>query len=345
LPRRPVCEKIVALESSILKYMTEFPSYPRDRAWRASLAVLLLAVLFGFHAPLASMFHEWTTKADYSHGLLVAPFAIYLLWTRREKIPRQAEWPDWYGLIFIVVGVALSVVAGTLNKAKEISQGVGLILALAGVVAMMFGRYGLRWAWPGLAFLIFMVKMPDVFERQFAFKLRQISAHGSNFILQILGYPSFVGGSQGTIVTINDHPIDIAWACSGLSMLLTFVAVAAAFAMLIHRPILDRVLLFVSSVPVAVLANILRITVTALVYNAGWKQLGNAIVHDLAGWLMMPLAILFLWIEMKVLDWLFTTPAPPERDDIVKMAAQTAAAEWLMPPEGPPAADRKGAGR
>jgi hypothetical protein len=60
---------------------------------------------------------------------------------------------------------------------------------------------------------------------------------------------------------------------------------------------------------------------------------------------MMPLAIFFLWIEMKVLDWLFTTPAPPERDDIVKMAAQTAAAEWMMPPEGPPAADRKGAGR
>src|SRR5207302_8690161 len=100
---------------------------------------------------------------------------------------------------------------------------------------------------------------PDVFEHQFAFKLRQIAANGSSFILQTLGYPSFVGGGQGTIVRINEMEIDVAWACSGLSMLLTFVAVSAAFVLLIQRPNLDRVLLFLSSIPIAILANILRI--------------------------------------------------------------------------------------
>jgi exosortase len=317
------------------------PDYMRDRTWKRSLAALLAAVLAGFHAPLADMFHEWTTKADYSHGIFVIPFALYLLYDRREKIPRQADWPDWRGLTYILIGVALSLTMGMLNKAKEISQGLGLILALTGVVVMMFGRYSLRWAWPGLAFLIFMVKMPDAFERQFAFKLRQISTQGSNFILQTLGYPSFIGGDQGTVITINDFSIGVAWACSGLSMLLTFIAVAAAFAILINRPKLDRTLIFLSSIPVALLANILRITVTTLVYNAGYKRLGDLIIHDLAGWLMMPLAILLLWMEMKLLDWLFTVPAPPERDEIIKTVTATAVADWQMPPDGPPQDDRR----
>jgi exosortase len=316
------------------------PAYLRERQWQIALAVLLLGVLLAFHAPLADMVNEWSTKADYSHGFLVAPFALYLLWTRRDKLPRNADWPDARGLPLIIAGLVLSFVAGLLNIAKEISQGIGLILALAGVVVMMFSRYGLKWAWPGLVFLIFMVKMPDSFEHRFALKLRQIASQASNAILQTMGYPSYVGGDHGTVITINDLRLGVEWACSGLSMVLPFMAVATAFAMLVNRPMLDRAILLASALPIAVLANIIRITGTALVYIAGWKQLGDMIIHDFAGWLMMPLALIFLWLELKLLDWLFTTPAPPERDNIIKEATQTAAAEWQMPPGGPRGATR-----
>ncbi len=318
--------------------MTATPSYMHDRRWQGSLLLLLVATLFAFHAPLADMIHEWWTKADYSHGFFVAPFALYLLWTRRAMIPPLAAWPDWSGLCWIVLGVGISFVAGETNKAKEPLQGLGLILALTGVVAFMFGRYALKWAWPGLVFLIFMSKMPDSFEVAFAFKLRQIATQGSNAILQTMGYPSYV---SGTVITIGDLRLGVEWACSGLSMVLTFAAVATAFAFLIQRPLLDRIIIVLSALPIAVFANVLRITATALVYNAGMKQLGDAIIHDFAGWLMMPLALAFLWLEVKLLDWLFTIPAPPERDDIIKTATQTAAAEWQMPPQGPPETDRR----
>lgn len=316
------------------------PAYLRDRSWRTALAMVLVAVLFAFHAPLADMFEEWTTKADYSHGLFIAPFSLYLLWTRREMLPRNAEWPDPRGLLLIGLGIILSFIAGRSNYAKEISQGIGLILALTGVVVMFFSRYALKWAWPGLVFLIFMVKMPDSFEVKFALKLRQFASQGSNAILQTLGYPSYVGGTHGTVITVNDMSLGVEWACSGLSMVLTFVAVAAAFVMLIERPMLDRVLLFISALPIAILANIIRITVTALVFLAGWRQFGHMIMHDFAGWLMMPMAMVFLWLEVKLLDWLFTTPAPVARDDIIRQSTQTAAAPWVMPPEGPQGASR-----
>lgn len=316
------------------------PAYFRERSWQIALAALLAAVLFAFHAPLSDMIHEWATKPDYSHGFFVAPFALYLLWTRREMLPRSADWPDGRGLVFIAIGIALSFLAGQYNYAKEITQGLGLILALSGVVVLMFGRYAIKWAWPGLAFLVFMLKMPDSFEVKFAWKLRQFASQSSNYILQTLGYPSYVGGSQGTVLTVNEHRFEVEWACSGLSMVLTFLAVAAAFSLLVQRPLLDRVILFASALPIAVACNVIRITSTALISLAGYQKLSNLIFHDLAGWLMMPAAMVSLWLEIKLLDWLFTTPAPPERDDIIKQSAQTAAAVWQMPPDGPQGAKR-----
>jgi len=321
--------------------MTAPPDYLRNRTWQATLALLLAATLFAFHAPITEMVREWATKADYSHGFFVAPFALYLLWTRRALMPRTVEWPDSRGLVLIVIGVAIAFVAGRTNYAKELIQGLGLILALAGVIVFQFGRYALRWAWPGLVFLIFMVKMPDKFEFAFAFKLQQIASQSSNLLLQTMGYPSYVGGDRGTVITIHEMKLGVEKACSGLSMVLTFAAVATAFALMVKRPVLDRVIILASALPIAIVVNILRITATALVYVAGWEKLGKFLFHDLAGWLMMPAAILFLWGVMKVLDWLFTTPAPPERDNMIRLATQTATADWQMPAGGPPETDRR----
>ena len=87
-------------------------------------------------------------------------------------------------------------------------------------------------------------------------------------------------------------------------MLLTFAALTTAIAVLYRsRPVIDRVILLASAIPVALFCNVARITVTGLVYWMGWTKLGDLVVHDLAGWLMMPLALALLWFELKLIDW------------------------------------------
>ena len=231
----------------------------------------------------------------------------------------------------ILFAVALSSWAGMTNIAKEFCQGVSLILALGGVVALLLGRAGLRWAWPSLAFLIFMVKLPDRFEILFTFKLRQIATTASNFLLQTIGYPSYIAGQGGTVINVGDVRLGVEWACSGLSMVLTFVAIGTAMALLLTRPVGDRIAIVLTTIPISIVSNIIRITITALVYIAGWQWLGDKIVHDFAGWLMMPFALGFLWMELKLIDWLFVVPEAPDRDDILKSATATAAAHWVVP--------------
>jgi exosortase/archaeosortase family protein len=88
-------------------------------------------------------------------------------------------------------------------------------------------------------------------------------------------------------------------------MLLTFAALSTAMALLVKRPWVDRVLILVSAVPVALLANVIRIALTGVLYNEAGKELGDRVFHDFAGWMMMPIALAVLWAELKLLDWVW----------------------------------------
>jgi exosortase/archaeosortase family protein len=101
---------------------------------------------------------------------------------------------------------------------------------------------------------------------------------------------------------LNEARIGVVEACSGLSMLITFIALSTASALVVKRPLLDRIVLVVSSVPVALLANIIRITVTGILHDTVGGHAADTFYHDLAGWLMIPLALVLYWLEIWVLS-------------------------------------------
>jgi len=122
----------------------------------------------------------------------------------------------------------------------------------------------------------------------------------SEYALQTLGYPTYAGG---VILHVQDHVLGVEKACSGLSMLLPFITLAVGMVLVIDRPAVDKAVILLSAIPVAILANVIRITITGVMYNEGGRELGEKLFHDFAGWLMMPFALLVLWLELKLLDW------------------------------------------
>lgn len=275
----------------------------RDRRWKIQVAILLGAILFGFLPVLVELATLWVSRADYSHGFLVLAFAAYLLYLRRSSFPKYiVRWPDAWGVPFFAVAILLFLVVGRVNIAKEWVQAAALTLSLAGVAVMYCGRWkGLRWALPGLLFLPLAFQLPYQVEQSLSLKLRAIATSGSNFAFQTIGLPSY---TEGNVIVIDETRLGVEEACSGLTMLLAFVALALAISFLYtSRHKIDRVMVFLAAVPIAILCNIIRIVVTGLVYHAGWKWLGDVLIHDLAGWLMMPMALGFMWLMLKLIDW------------------------------------------
>jgi exosortase len=285
----------------------------RQRALRHPAAVAILSLAFAlvwsYASTLEAMAERWWSDPQYSHGFLVPLFAAAVLWSRRAQWERVRWQPSWWGLPVLAGALALRLIAAGSDIAAL--DALSLVPALTGVVLLAGGVTLLRWSWPAIAFLGFMLPLPFTIEAALAQPLRRLATVVSTYVLQTIGVPAF---AEGNVILIEDSRLGVAEACSGLGMLLTFFALSTAFALVIQRPLADRLALAASAIPVAIAANVARISATGVAYYAWGPEsaTAHAIMHDLAGWLMMPLALAMLWLELRMLDRMFV-PQEVER--------------------------------
>jgi exosortase len=277
------------------------------------------SVLFGgslfwaFGPTLGDMALRWSIDPRYSHGYLVPIFALVLLWLRRG-LPLSWEVPPgvcWLGVAVLGLGMALHL-AGARFYVNWF-EAVALLPVLAGMALLLGGWPGLRWTWPSIGFLLFMIPLPFRLEVALGAPLQGAAARCSAFLLQMLGQQAV---TEGNIIALRTSRLGVVEACNGLGMLVTFTALATALAILIDRPWLDRAVIVVSAVPIAFLANVSRITATGLLQETLGHDVAGVVYHDLAGWLMMPLALALLWGELKLLSRLLVdmpSPCSPAR--------------------------------
>jgi exosortase len=172
-------------------------------------------------------------------------------------------------------------------------------LTIAGFFLLVGGPRVLAWSWPATAFLLFMVPLPYFVEHAVAGPLQSLATAASTYILQTIGLPAI---SEGNVIRIGKGTIEVEQACSGLSMLMIFFALATAMAILVRRPLLDRLVILLSAAPIAIVANVFRITATGLAQEWFGPEAAQKIFHDWAGWMMMPLALALLWLELGALS-------------------------------------------
>jgi exosortase len=261
----------------------------------ATLAATLLATHWTTFGRMAD---RWAHDPQYSHGFIVPVFALVVLWSRRDMLKRMVWQPTWLGLGLLMIGALLRVIA--FRSDIEPLDALSLLPTVFGLVWLVGGSSVLRWAWPALAFLAFMMPLPFSVENSLAHPLRAVATAMSTYALQTMGCPAI---AEGNVILLDDIRLGVAEACSGLGMLMTFFALATAVAMVVAAPLRDRLLLVASAAPIAILANVVRISATGVAYHLAGREsaIAQVIYHDLAGWLMMPLALAILWLELKFL--------------------------------------------
>ncbi len=279
----------------------ETPPNPRSFALPGVLLGILLVV---FTPSLLHLWDRWMHDPRYNHGYLVPLFSLYLLYRKKDDLRACPEGSPW-GLVFILIGLAIRGF-GVLIYLDWIDA-VALVPCLAGVVVFWGGWQALALTWPALAFLVFMIPLPFSLETALSLPLQELATAASTRALRTLGYPAF---NEGNVIRMGDAPpVNVAEACSGLSMLMIFFALCTGVAMLTRRPLWERLLIVAAAVPIALLANLLRIVGTAAIYYHGGQRFGDWI-HDYAGWVMMPVALLLLLVFVGLFNWMF-----PLRDD------------------------------
>lgn len=269
--------------------------------------LLVAGVIWAYFPVLAEMARDWTGKVEYSHAYLVPLFSLYLLWHFRASGSTDPVRPAWItGLALVFLGIGLRF-AGVLTYFIWF-ESISLLPLLAGSVLLLGGWPTFRQSWAAIGFLVFMIPLPHRVETMLSQPLQNLATYLSTYVLQTAGWPAF---REGNVITINDHHIGIVAACNGLGMLLLFFAFATAAALLVKRHWFDRVVILLSAIPIALISNVIRIVATSMLYDVAGQKWGDLLFHDLAGWVMMPIALGLLWLELRLLDWILI-PVPED---------------------------------
>lgn len=265
--------------------------------------VLGLMVLVAYRLTLAWLVKSWWDVQDYVYGFLVIPFSALLLWDRREMIKDVELKGNLWGLPFLAIAAAMRWYAA--YEFIQVAEALSLIPLLLGIVILVGGWKALQWSWSGIVFLTFMVPLPGRFADLLSRQLQQFATSVSVYVLQTLGMPAV---PEGNVIVLTNARLGVVEACSGIRMLMLFFAACIGAAFYVRRDLFTRILIGLSAIPIAVIANVTRITVTAILYETVSQELGDKVFHDLAGWFMMPMAIAILWLELGLFSKLFVAP-------------------------------------
>ena len=249
---------------------------------------------------MVTLVRRWCGDSDYTYGFLVPVFAGVLLWHRREMLQGVEYQGSFWGLLLLAVAGAMRIASAYYYF--ELLDPASLIPCLAGIALFAGGWKAVNWAWPAIAFLIFMIPLPGFLADLMGGPLRELATAGSTFVIQTLGIPSV---AEGNVIMLSDSQVGVAEACNGLRNMMMFMAMCVGFAAVSRRTPIEKVIIIVSSVVLALSANVVRIAATAILHSMASHQAATTFYHDLAGGFMIPLAAVFLWLELAYLDRVF----------------------------------------
>jgi exosortase len=137
-------------------------------------------------------------------------------------------------------------------------------------------------------------------------QLQALATKLSTYTIQTLGIAAI---SEGNVIQLTERPLEVARACSGLRMMMLFFALCIGAAFVVKRPLWEKLVMIASAAPIAVVSNVVRIVLTAVIYHLAtfwpnWIDLDTAgeVIHEWAGYMMMPVGLLLLLAEMTLLS-------------------------------------------
>jgi exosortase len=255
---------------------------------------ILLVIIYWRIVP--AMVSQWQSDPNYSHGFLVPFISAYFLWQNRQELSSQPIIPSNFGLL--VVGLGLILLIGGYAGTEYFSMRISMIVLVAGIILYWFGWPIFKCVSLPLGFLVFMIPLPYIVYNAMAFPLKLFIAKYSVMTLEGLG---MVVWREGNIIMLPQTVLQVADACSGLRSLVSLMALGVAFAFIYLDSPARKALLIVSTIPIAIITNMLRVIVTAYLAIYFGASVAEGFFHEFAGLAVFGLAMALIFLNGTIL--------------------------------------------
>ena len=276
------------------------PAYlPRVRpgtAW-LPLAAVALAFLVLYRDVLVKLVRDWSVDENYSHGFLIVPMALYLAWERRAQLVGPSR-PSVLGLA-VVLGSLAVLAAGTLGAELFLTR-ISMLGVIAGSVLWLSGWRTLRAAAFPIGFLLLMIPIPAILFNQVAFPLQLLASRFGELALTSAGIPVL---REGNVITLSHMSLEVVEACSGIRSLVSLLTLAIVYGYVAERRNWLRVTLALSAIPVAIVANGVRVAGTGIAAQFWGQEGADGFFHSFSGWIIFLVATAMLLAVHRLVAW------------------------------------------
>lgn len=285
----------------------KLPAWVRSGGLRSNLlrwsgiSILAGVFLWSYWPQLVGLWNIWQKSDEYSSGLLVPFLALYILWIRRREIAPISTRHSIWGLFAFIAAQALRYFG--LFFMYSSAERLSLVLSIASLALLLFGWQVFRKISSLLLFLCLMLPLPRSVHTAVMLPLQSLATISAAFCLEMMGYAVI---REGNIIHLNDITMAMAEACNGLRLVTSFFVVTGLVALLIRRTWWEKLIVLLSALPIALLCNTVRLTITAIAFTRLTGQTWERIFHDFGGYAMMPLALAILIFELWLLTKLTT---------------------------------------
>ncbi len=254
-----------------------------------SLGILLSAMTLLYFPVLQKLAHDWDTNDNYSHGYFIPILSIYIIYSLKDDLQQLPVKGSIAGLFLLIAGLAQLIIAHA--GSEFFLQRASLIPVLSGIVLFCLGFSFFKKLLIPICYLIFMIPLPAIIWNKIAFPMQLLGSYLTEKIVGLMQIPIF---REGNILYLSNTTLEVVDACSGLRSLTTLFALSAVFAILSSHTPLQKWILFLTAAPIAIFANIVRLSATAALASKFGGEVAQGFLHDFSGLVVFAVGILLL---------------------------------------------------
>jgi exosortase len=261
---------------------------------------LFIAVVFiiAYYPTLQWMWSRWfTTDTYYSHGILIPFVSGFLVWQKREVLSKIPVKSSPWGIFLIAVSVLYYLFSALFRI--NFTGGLSMFVGVFGLVLYLYGAAVLKEIIFPVSFLIFMFPLPEVAIVNISFRMKLFAAGIAEHILNNIGLQAI---RHGSIIVLEHTQVVVDDVCSGLRSLISLTALGSIFAYWLKGSKIKKVILFLTTIPIAVLTNVCRVVFLSAVSEIWGTEAASGFVHDFSGFAIFALAFIMLWAVSKIIE-------------------------------------------
>ncbi len=288
------------------------------------IKILIIGVLFWwtFRYEIERIVFKWISDPSWSHGFLIPFFSLYFINQRKKEILTLRSRPNYVGLFFLLCCLVFYILNMSIPslRATYIRQ-VLMVTTLGTIVFFLCGWQMVQYTWLAVFFLIFAIPLPQGYYIRLTMPMRKLAAVIATALLNLVsGLEASVSGVIIDVFYKGKHmepALNVAEACSGMRLLMAFLALGVAMAYLHYRPIWQRMVLLASTIPIAIFCNIVRVTVTGFIHVFIDPKYAQGFYHDILGMGMLVLAFGLYYFIAWFMSNLFVEPKVISEEDVI----------------------------